>query len=175
MWQNGAVRSWQVGGALIRHGDGLLLVANRRRDRSIDWTPPGGVIDPGETLVDGLVREVREETGLIVQELVRCAYRVEVEAPGLEWILRVEAWEVEVAGDPANDAIIADPDGIVEHCRTVPALEARTLLQDSPMWIHVPVGAWLDGQCGMHPDPAAEFRFRLHGTDRRDNRVEQLP
>ena len=102
---------------------------------------------------------------------MRCAYRVEVEAPGLEWILRVEAWEVEVSGD----VVVADPDGIVEHCRPVPGLEARTLMQASPMWIHVPVGAWLDGRCGLHPDPAADFRFRLHGTDRRNTQVEQLP
>lgn len=160
-----------MGGALIRHGDGLVLVANRRRDRSIDWTPPGGVIDPGESVAEGLVREVREETGLVVEQLVRCAYRVEVEAPGLEWVLNVEAWEVEVSGEVQ----IADPDGIVEHCRNVPGAEARTLLVDSPMWIHVPVGAWLDGQCGVHPEPAAEFRFRLHGTDRRSTRVERLP
>jgi 8-oxo-dGTP diphosphatase len=156
---------------LIRHGDGLILVANRRRDQSIDWTPPGGVIDPGETIAEGLVREVREETGLIVDELVRCAYRVEVEAPGLEWILRVEAWEVHVSGE----VVIDDPDGIVEHCRPVPGHEARTLIEASPMWIHVPVGAWLDGACGAHPDPAAEFRFRLHGSDRRSTHVERLP
>jgi 8-oxo-dGTP diphosphatase len=164
------VRSWQVGGALIRRGDGLVLVANRRRDDSIDWTPPGGVIDPGESVTEGLVREVREETGLVVEELVRCAYRVEVEAPGLEWVLHVEAWEVEVSGD----VVVSDPDGIVQHCRSVPGAEARTLMQASPMWIHVPVGAWLDGVCGAHPDPAADFRFRLHGSDRRTNHVERL-
>ena len=61
------VRSWVVGGALIRHGDGLVMVANRRRDGSIDWTPPGGVIDAGEALLEGLAREVREETGLEVE------------------------------------------------------------------------------------------------------------
>ena len=27
-----------MGGALIRHDDGLVLVANRRRDDSLDWT-----------------------------------------------------------------------------------------------------------------------------------------
>ena len=84
---------------MIRRDDGLVLVANRRRDQSIDWTPPGGVIDPGETIGEGLVREVREETGLVVHDLVRCAYRVEVQAPELDWILTVEAWEVDASGE----------------------------------------------------------------------------
>ena len=48
------MRHWTVGGALIRHGDGLVLVSNRRRDQSVEWTPPGGVIDEGETVLEGL-------------------------------------------------------------------------------------------------------------------------
>lgn len=164
------MRAWQVGGALIRSGDGLVLVANRRRDQSVDWTPPGGVIDDGETITTGLVREVREETGLVVERLTRLAYRVQVEAPELDWILSVEAWEAEVSGD----VCVADPDGIVEHCRAVSLAEATSLLAASPPWIHVPVGAWLAGGCGAGDERAAEFTFRLHGADRRTARAERL-
>jgi 8-oxo-dGTP pyrophosphatase MutT (NUDIX family) len=168
------VRSWVVGGALIRHGDGLLLVANRRRDGSIDWTPPGGVIDAGEELLEGLAREVLEETGLVVERWTRCAYRVEVEAHELQWVLRVEAWE----GEATGDVVIADPDGIVEHVRHVSREEAIALMLDSPLWIQIPVGEWLTGGC----DPADErcgedgrlFRFRLHGADRKNYRTEHL-
>lgn len=177
------MRSWLVGGALIAHGDGLLLVGNRRRDRSLDWSPPGGVIDDGETIHQGLAREVLEETGLVVRDFARCAYRVEVAAPGLGWLLQVEAWEVEVEGTISLD----DPDGIVEHCRAVSAEEARVLLADGPLWITVPVGAWLDrvsigadrrDRGSPVDDPADDpplFRFRLHGTDRRSTRAEYLP
>ena len=87
------LRRWLVGGALIRHADGLVLVGNRRRDRSLEWTPPGGVIDPGETVLGGLCREVREETGLLVRSWVNRCYTVTVDAPDMGWQLRVEAWE----------------------------------------------------------------------------------
>jgi 8-oxo-dGTP diphosphatase len=45
------------------HGRALLI---RRRDNS-HWEPPGGVLEPGETIPDGLRREVREETGLDIE------------------------------------------------------------------------------------------------------------
>ena len=163
-------RHWVVGGALIRHGDGVLMVANRRRDGSIDWTPPGGVIDAGEALLEGLAREVREETGLTVERWTRCAYRVEVEAPELQWMLRVEAWEAEASGE----LVVADPDGIVEHARVVSHEEAVALMVDSPLWIQIPVGEWLAGECPGDDDTGKLFRFRLSGSDRRSYRTERL-
>ena len=51
--EDGGMRDWVVGGALIVSDDGVLLVQNRRRNGSHDWTPPGGVIDEGESLLDG--------------------------------------------------------------------------------------------------------------------------
>jgi 8-oxo-dGTP diphosphatase len=43
-----------------------LLVAIIHRGRYQDWTFPKGKVDPGETLAEAAVREVREETGLKV-------------------------------------------------------------------------------------------------------------
>jgi ADP-ribose pyrophosphatase YjhB (NUDIX family) len=53
--------------AAIIDGYGRFLVI-RRADNG-RWEPPGGVLELDEPITDGLVREVREETGLDVRPL----------------------------------------------------------------------------------------------------------
>ena len=53
--------SVSVSGAVISD-DGELLAIERRDNGH--WEPPGGLVDPGESLQETLVREVLEETGL---------------------------------------------------------------------------------------------------------------
>ncbi len=86
------MRDWTVAGGLIESDDGLLLVCNRRRNGSFDWSPPGGVIEvaDGESLLDGLTREVEEETGVRVTEWAGPVYEVHAEAVDLGWRLRAE-------------------------------------------------------------------------------------
>lgn len=48
-------------GILVRRGDDMLLVRTPRRG----WEFPGGRIEAGETIVDGVLREVREESNIV--------------------------------------------------------------------------------------------------------------
>lgn len=53
--------------AIIRDEKGHVLLIRRGDGRG--WSLPGGVMEPGEGIVDCLVREVWEETGLEVEPM----------------------------------------------------------------------------------------------------------
>jgi 8-oxo-dGTP diphosphatase len=54
-------------GALIFDGDSILLVERGHEPLKGWWSVPGGILETGETLANGIRREVREETGLEVE------------------------------------------------------------------------------------------------------------
>ena len=51
---------------MLRRADGKVLVQDRVDPNWDGLTFPGGHIEPGESLVDSVIREMREETGLTV-------------------------------------------------------------------------------------------------------------
>ena len=56
-------------GAVVWRGDRVLLIRRGRPPRLGQWSLPGGAQQLGETLVEAVIREVREETGLDVTDL----------------------------------------------------------------------------------------------------------
>jgi mutator protein MutT len=58
-------------GAVMVHDGRVLLIRRGKEPLRGRWVVPGGTVEPGETLQEALVREVREETGLTV---ARCEF-----------------------------------------------------------------------------------------------------
>jgi len=55
-----------VGGVVVRNGC-VVLVRRANPPRIGEWSIPGGMLELGETLRDGVAREIEEETGLKVK------------------------------------------------------------------------------------------------------------
>ncbi len=56
-------------GAIILQRDRVLLVERGKEPLKGYWSLPGGVLECGELLEEGVRREVREETGLEIEPL----------------------------------------------------------------------------------------------------------
>lgn len=96
------------------------------------WSLPGGALEEGELLREGLEREVLEETGLRIGGLGGLAFVLQFDnrlpeqlhksrGPGrgyhvTVWTFEVKAWEGELKTD--------DPDGLVSEACFVPIAEA---------------------------------------------------
>ena len=62
---------------MVMDAVGRVLVQERLPKPSNPWsglTFPGGHVEPGETVVASVIREVQEETGLTVSNLQNCGY-----------------------------------------------------------------------------------------------------
>src|SRR5258708_29917026 len=105
-------------GAIIKDDAGRLLLIKRGHDpgRGL-WSVPGGRVEAGETDEEAVVREVREETGLIVAPgpLIGSVRR----PGGADTLLDIRDYVVTVtggqlaAGDDADDVMWAFPDDLV--------------------------------------------------------------
>jgi ADP-ribose pyrophosphatase YjhB (NUDIX family) len=96
-----------VGAVIVQ--DGRVLLVQRGRDpMKGQWTLPGGVLEVGESLVEGVAREVREETGLEIEvlELVELLDRIHREDGRVrfhyviaDYLCRVTGGELHAASD----------------------------------------------------------------------------
>jgi ADP-ribose pyrophosphatase YjhB (NUDIX family) len=101
-------------GAIITDAAGRLLLIKRGHQPGKGlWSIPGGRVEPGETDEQAVIREVREETGLVVQpgRLIGAVRRPA--PPGAMLDIRDYAAAVTggtlAAGDDADDARWAGP------------------------------------------------------------------
>ena len=121
-------------GAVVVDRDRVLLVQRGSEPSKGKWSLPGGALELGESLSEGVVREVREETGLEVEavELIELIDRV-VRQPDSEgsriryhyviadYLCRIVGGELQAASDAdavrwveraewnSHSALILDP------------------------------------------------------------------
>ena len=71
-------------GAVVLDGDRVLLVKRGHAPLKGHWSLPGGAVEIGETLEQGVAREVLEETGLTIEvgPIVEVLDRISRDADG---------------------------------------------------------------------------------------------
>ncbi len=163
------LRHWQVAGGILVRDESVLLVENVRRNGSVDWSTPGGVVDAGETSIQGLTREVQEETGLLVSAWSDVMYQVVVVAPDAGFRLEVDAF---VALEVSGDLEIDDPDGIVVSAKYVPISELNTHMDDGPRWVSEPLISHLTSV--VEHGHVFEYQVTGKGKDRSVARLDEF-
>jgi 8-oxo-dGTP diphosphatase len=105
-----------VSAAIIR--DGKALIVRRARSPAAGlYTLPGGGVELGETLLDAVVREVREETALVVEPVALIGYR---------------------------DAIARDDEGRIERHFVILPFAARWIAGEPVLSDELSEAVWLD-------------------------------
>lgn len=56
--------NWGTGCIILNESNQLLII---QRSDNLLWSSPGGTVDPGETVVEAIIREVKEESGLTIK------------------------------------------------------------------------------------------------------------
>ena len=110
-------------GAVIVDGDRVVLIKRSHPPRQGEWSLPGGRVELGETLVEALRRELREEVGLEVEvgPIVETFDRIHRDAAGrvryhfviVDFLCR-PASGVLCAGDDACEARWATLDEVAQ-------------------------------------------------------------
>jgi len=80
---------------VLRSGDELLLLKRNREPNRGLYVPVGGHVDPFEPPRDAAIREVQEETGLLLADVRFCGVLVETSPSKYNWVTFVYSAEVE--------------------------------------------------------------------------------
>jgi 8-oxo-dGTP diphosphatase len=98
-----------VGAVVVDEGR-VLLVRRGTEPLKGEWSLPGGVLELGESLLSGVVREVLEETGLTVEplELLELLDRIHRVGERVRYHYVIADYLCRVAGGELNAASDAD-------------------------------------------------------------------
>ena len=108
-----------VGGVVIANGR-VLLIKRGHPPLQGEWSIPGGTLELGETILEGVQRELREETGLEVRvlDLIEVFERVFRDDAGrtqyhfviLDYVCEAVSGEAHAGSDVTDVAWVSEPD-----------------------------------------------------------------
>lgn len=101
---------------LLSNQDGILMVGNKwRPEDPILYSLPGGrwEQEQGETLTEALIREMKEETGILVDKVGDLIYLVESISPSrqehfINMVFRIESYEKQNIELDTDDEFVVD-------------------------------------------------------------------
>lgn len=117
--------------------DDKILLQNRVKKDWCGYTLPGGHIEPGESFVDGVIREMKEETGLTIRHPKLCGVKqfpiedgrylvflyktdefegevVSSEEGQMEWICRKDLASLSTVSDFSELLMVMDEENLTE-------------------------------------------------------------
>ncbi len=106
-------------GAVVLHEGRVLLIRRGNEPLRGRWLIPGGTVELGETLEEAVVREVEEETGLVVRprevvlvfdRILREATEVRYHYVIVDYLCEYVSGEVRPGSDALDAAFVAEAD-----------------------------------------------------------------
>jgi 8-oxo-dGTP diphosphatase len=131
-------------GAVIVSERRVLLVQRGREPLKGHWSLPGGLIEVGESLQSAVVREVQEETGLLVEplELIELLDRIHRDGDRVRYHYVIADYLCRVTGGTLKAASDADAVRWVERAEW----NSHSALIFDPMTVRVIEAGWQRAQ-----------------------------